>query len=169
MIICSVFGYSKSTSFVSSVSLAQISEFSLIILSQGLILGQISQEISQAWKVSQELGKYLKKVSQACLISQRNISSSANISRKYLKPAKYLKEISQAWKYLKNISPTPKISQPKISQGQIYQDSIKESHIHKCIRISKRAQREMDSVDNYMRHWYEVLDTNSNGDIDDTE
>ena len=26
-----------------------------------------------------------------------------------------------------------------------------------------------DSVDGYMRHWYEVLDTNSNGDIDDTE
>ena len=30
-------------------------------------------------------------------------------------------------------------------------------------------QREADSVDAYMKHWYEVLDTNSNGDIDDTE
>ena len=29
--------------------------------------------------------------------------------------------------------------------------------------------REMDSVDNYHRHWYENLDTNSNGQIDDTE
>ena len=29
--------------------------------------------------------------------------------------------------------------------------------------------REMDSVDNYHRHWYENLDTNSNGEIDDTE
>ena len=55
------------------------------------------------------------------------------------------------------------------TQGQIYQDSIKESHIHKCIRISEKAQREMDSIDDYMRHWYEVLDTNSDGDIDDTE
>ena len=27
-------------------------------------------------------------------------------------------------------------------------------------------QREADSVDAYMRHWYEVLDTNSDGDID---
>ena len=29
--------------------------------------------------------------------------------------------------------------------------------------------REMDSVDNYHRYWYEHLDTNSNGEIDDTE
>ena len=28
------------------------------------------------------------------------------------------------------------------------------------------SQREADSVDDYMRHWYEVLDTNSDGDID---
>ena len=28
------------------------------------------------------------------------------------------------------------------------------------------SQREADSVDAYMRHWYEVLDTNSDGDID---
>jgi len=28
-------------------------------------------------------------------------------------------------------------------------------------------QREQDSIDEYMRHWYEVLDTNSDGDIDD--
>jgi|TARA_R110000765_G_scaffold325063_1_gene416555 hypothetical protein len=30
-------------------------------------------------------------------------------------------------------------------------------------------QREWDSIDAYHRYWYEVLDTNSNGDIDDTE
>tara|TARA_R110000824_G_scaffold6163_1_gene28337 strand:- start:170 stop:385 length:216 start_codon:yes stop_codon:yes gene_type:complete len=30
-------------------------------------------------------------------------------------------------------------------------------------------QREQDSINDYMKHWYEVLDTNSNGDIDDTE
>ena len=30
-------------------------------------------------------------------------------------------------------------------------------------------KREADSVDAYMRHWYEVLDTNSNGEIDDME
>ena len=29
--------------------------------------------------------------------------------------------------------------------------------------------REMDSIDNYHRYWYEHLDTNSNGEIDDTE
>jgi len=28
------------------------------------------------------------------------------------------------------------------------------------------SQKEMDSIDDYMRHWYEVLDTNSDGDID---
>ena len=31
------------------------------------------------------------------------------------------------------------------------------------------SQREMDSIDEYMRYWYEVLDTNSNGEIDDME
>ena len=30
-------------------------------------------------------------------------------------------------------------------------------------------KREADSVDAYMKHWYEVLDTNSNGEIDDME
>ncbi len=30
-------------------------------------------------------------------------------------------------------------------------------------------KREADSIDAYMKYWYEVLDTNSNGDIDDTE
>jgi len=45
MAICSVFGYRRATSFMSAISLAQISEFSLIILSQGLILGHVSQDI----------------------------------------------------------------------------------------------------------------------------
>ena len=49
------------------------------------------------------------------------------------------------------------------------QDSIGNLHIHECIRISNKAQREMDSIDNYMRHWYAVCDTNSDGDIDDIE
>ena len=31
------------------------------------------------------------------------------------------------------------------------------------------AKRDSDSIDECMRYWYEVLDTNSNGDIDDTE
>ena len=34
---------------------------------------------------------------------------------------------------------------------------------------SIEMKREADSVDAYMRHWYEVLDTNSNGEIDDME
>ena len=42
------------------------------------------------------------------------------------------------------------------TQGEYVLDTIK-------------AQMEQDSINDYMRHWYEVLDTNSNGDIDDTE
>ena len=55
------------------------------------------------------------------------------------------------------------------TQGNEYKDSVGNIHLHKCIRISEKAQREMDSIDDYMRHWYEVLDTNSDGDIDDIE
>ena len=55
------------------------------------------------------------------------------------------------------------------TQGNVHKDSVENSHLHKCILISEKAQREMDSIDDYMRHWYEVLDTNSNGQIDDTE
>ena len=54
------------------------------------------------------------------------------------------------------------------TQGHVCQDSAI-LHLQNCIRISEKAQREMDSVNDYMRYWYEVLDTNSNGDIDDTE
>ena len=39
------FGYKKRTAFLTSISLAQISEFSLIIVAQGLLLGHINQEI----------------------------------------------------------------------------------------------------------------------------
>ena len=45
MFLCSFFGYSKRTSFLSAISLAQISEFSLILAAQGLIFGHITQEI----------------------------------------------------------------------------------------------------------------------------
>jgi len=45
MFICSYFGYKKRTSYLTAISLAQISEFSLIIAAQGLLLGHISQEI----------------------------------------------------------------------------------------------------------------------------
>ena len=45
MFLCSFFGYKKRTSFLTSISLAQVSEFSLIIAAQGLLLGHISQEI----------------------------------------------------------------------------------------------------------------------------
>ncbi len=45
MFICSFFGYKKRTSFLSSMSLAQVSEFSLIIVAQGLLLGHIGQEM----------------------------------------------------------------------------------------------------------------------------
>ena len=42
------------------------------------------------------------------------------------------------------------------TQGEYVLDTIK-------------LQEEQDSIDNYMTYWYEVLDTNSDGDIDDTE
>ena len=45
MFTTSFFGYKKRTSFLTSISLAQISEFSLIIVTQGFLLGHISQEI----------------------------------------------------------------------------------------------------------------------------
>tara|TARA_R100001530_G_C4211341_1_gene127505 strand:+ start:219 stop:437 length:219 start_codon:yes stop_codon:yes gene_type:complete len=38
-----------------------------------------------------------------------------------------------------------------------------------CVLDTIKLQEEQDSIDNYMTYWYEVLDTNSNGDIDDTE
>lgn len=45
MFICSFFGYKKRPSFLTAISLAQISEFALIIAAQGIILNHISQEI----------------------------------------------------------------------------------------------------------------------------
>lgn len=45
MTICAIGRYTKRNSFLASISLAQISEFSLIIAAQGLLLGHISQEL----------------------------------------------------------------------------------------------------------------------------
>ncbi len=45
MTICSLFRYTKKPSFLTALSLAQIGEFSLIIVAQGLILGHISQDL----------------------------------------------------------------------------------------------------------------------------
>ena len=45
MVLGGFFGYTKRTSFLSAVSLAQTSEFALIIVAHGLILGQVSQDI----------------------------------------------------------------------------------------------------------------------------
>jgi len=39
---------------------------------------------------------------------------------------------------------------------------------HQGVHDSLYWQREEDSINAYMRHWYEVLDTNSDGEIDDT-
>ncbi len=44
-LILSVFGYSSQVSFLSAASLAQVSEFSLILVGSGLIYGNVSQEI----------------------------------------------------------------------------------------------------------------------------
>jgi len=45
-LLCNVFKYTKRTSFLTSISLAQISEFSLIIISQGIVFGHVSQELA---------------------------------------------------------------------------------------------------------------------------
>ena len=45
MLTTSFFGYKKRTSFLTAISLAQISEFSLILAALGLSLGHLSQEI----------------------------------------------------------------------------------------------------------------------------
>tara|TARA_R100001530_G_scaffold22199_1_gene18293 strand:+ start:171 stop:443 length:273 start_codon:yes stop_codon:yes gene_type:complete len=42
------------------------------------------------------------------------------------------------------------------TQGEYVFDSIK-------------AQRDQDSIEAYLKCWYELSDTNSNGEIDDTE
>ncbi|MFH1505793.1 MAG: cation:proton antiporter [archaeon] len=44
IIVCSMFGYKRRTAFLAGVALAQVSEFSLIIFSQGLDLGHITPE-----------------------------------------------------------------------------------------------------------------------------
>ena len=46
MILMGLLGYSKRNSFMTSVSLAQISEFSLIIIALGVSVGHLSNEIS---------------------------------------------------------------------------------------------------------------------------
>ncbi len=46
IMICKAFGYARRTSFLSALSLAQISEFSLIIVGQGILVGHISGRIA---------------------------------------------------------------------------------------------------------------------------
>jgi len=45
LLIIGLFGYKKRTSFLTSISLAQISEFSLILVTQGMLLGHVSQRL----------------------------------------------------------------------------------------------------------------------------
>ncbi|MFH1682419.1 MAG: cation:proton antiporter, partial [Candidatus Woesearchaeota archaeon] len=45
MVICSLFKYTKKPAFLTAISLSQMGEFSLIIASQGLLLGHISQDL----------------------------------------------------------------------------------------------------------------------------
>ena len=45
MTVCSLFKYTKKPSFLAANSLAQVGEFSLILLAQGLVLGHVSQEL----------------------------------------------------------------------------------------------------------------------------
>jgi len=45
MAVCSIFRYTKKPSFMTANSLAQIGEFSLILVAEGLALGHVSQEL----------------------------------------------------------------------------------------------------------------------------
>ena len=45
IVICAVARYTKRNSFLASISLAQISEFSLIIVAEGLLLGHVSRDL----------------------------------------------------------------------------------------------------------------------------
>lgn len=45
LLIISLFGYKKHPSFLTSIGMGQVSEFSLIIIAQGLALGQINERI----------------------------------------------------------------------------------------------------------------------------
>ena len=45
LLVIGFFGYKKRTSFLSSISLAQISEFSLILVTQGMLLGHVSERL----------------------------------------------------------------------------------------------------------------------------
>lgn len=45
IMICSIFGYKRRTAFIVGIGLAQLSEFSLIIVTQGRILGHIGDDI----------------------------------------------------------------------------------------------------------------------------
>ncbi len=44
-IICIIFGYTKRTSYITAISLAQVSEFSLIIVAQGLLLSHVDNKV----------------------------------------------------------------------------------------------------------------------------
>jgi Kef-type K+ transport system membrane component KefB len=45
MLVCSLFKYTKKPSFLTSNALAQVGEFSLILATQGLLLGHLSQDL----------------------------------------------------------------------------------------------------------------------------
>lgn len=45
LLLVTLFGHAKRTSFLSAVSLAQVSEFSLILAAQGVVVGHITQDI----------------------------------------------------------------------------------------------------------------------------
>ncbi len=77
MLITSFFGYSKKNSLFSGIYLAQISEFSLILVAQGFVLGHVSEKIMTICitlaVISITLSTYFMKYSQSIysLISSR--------------------------------------------------------------------------------------------------
>ena len=55
------------------------------------------------------------------------------------------------------------------TQGEMTEEEMLSQEPDFIYYDTVEAKREADSVDAYMEYWYTYLDTNSNGDIDDTE
>ena len=86
MLTTSFFGYKKKTSFLTAISLAQISEFSLILAALGLSLGHLSQEI---------LSMTVLLAIATIILTTYFIKYEEDIYRKLSKPLSFLDKLSR--------------------------------------------------------------------------
>ncbi|MAG39023.1 hypothetical protein CMO90_02950 [Candidatus Woesearchaeota archaeon] len=101
-IILSFFGYKRKTSFMTSISLAQISEFSFIIVAQGAILGHISSELLSVTTI---LGIITISITTYFIKFDNQIYHASN---KYLKPFESLSKVNKKLAHIEE-KPTHKI------------------------------------------------------------